>query len=260
MSAVTITIAIGSLVCAGMALVVYVQAREKAKIQKVRMVSTLNDRYHNIQLILSDMPPQYMDNNLRVILHEQCIRCLQELGKLKPSPKHAAYIAESEQNIKELREKNPKFPAAKLDSAEKTKEVRVHLQNLYKLMHLWHRKGTLDQQTAQQYIQHIAFLARQSKADLFAEKARQAADSQKPRVAIHNYHSAIEALKEFASHPVAAQNIAHYRAQMVELNKVADKRAIELKEKAKAKMETNEKWDEFLTDDNEWQKKNDYDD
>ena len=173
MSAVTITIVVGSLICAGMAFVVYAQAREKAKIQKVRMVSMFSDRYRNIQHILTEMPPQYMDNNLRVILHEQCIRCIQELDKLKPSPKHAAYIAESEQKINEIRENNPKFPAVKLDSAEKTREVRVILQNLYKLMHLWHRKRTLDQKTAQTYIQHIAFLARQSKADLFAEKARQ---------------------------------------------------------------------------------------
>ncbi|KZY60981.1 hypothetical protein A3742_02020 [Oleiphilus sp. HI0071] len=260
MSVVAVTIAVGSLVCAGIALIVFVQAREKARMERLRLATTLQERYNNIQLILSDMPPQYMDNMLRVILREQSIYAIKELGKVKPSAKHAEYIAEDEQKIQEIKQNSPSFPAIKLDSTEKAREVRVLLQNLYKLLHLWQRKALISPEQAQQYMAHVGFLARQSKADLFSEKARQAANSGKPRVAIHNYHSAIETLKDVANHPEAAKNIQSYREQMASLNKIADRRSEELKQKNQEKIESNEDWDDFLTPQDEWKKKNNYDD
>lgn len=259
MSAVTVTIAIGSIICAGIALIVFVQAREKARMERLRLATALQDRYNNIQLILSDMPPQYLDNTLRIILREQSIATVIELNKLKPSERSADYIAEDEQKIQEIKQSNPSFPPIKLDSAEKAREVRVLLQNLYKLLHLWQRRGQISRDHAQQYMTHVGFLARQSRADLFSEKAQQAANAGKPRVAIHNYHSAIESLKEVANHPVAAKNIQFYREQMAALNKVADRRAEEIKQEAEQKVESGGEWDDFLTPQDEWKKKNTYD-
>ena len=260
MSAVAVTIAIGSLICAGIALIVFVQAREKARMERLRLATMLQERYNNIQLILSDMPPQYMDNMLRVILREQSIYTIRELSKVKSSPRHAEYIAEDEQKIQEIKQNSPRFPAVTLDSTEKAREVRILLQNLYKLLHLWQRKALISSEHAKQYMAHVGFLARQSKADLFSEKARQAANAAKPRVAIHNYHSAIETLKEVANHPVAAKSIQNYREQMAALNKIADRRSEELKQKSQEKIETSEGWDDFLTPQDEWKKKNNYDD
>jgi len=260
MSVVTITIAIGSLICAGIALIVFVQAREKARMERLRLATVLQDRFNNIQLILSDMPPQYLDNTLRIILREQSINTINELSKLKPSAKHPSYITDDEQKIQEIRQNNPSYPPVKVDSSEKAREVRILLQNLYKLLHLWQRRDQISLEHAQQYMTHVGFLARQSKADLFSEKARQAADAGKPRVAIHNYHSAIESLKEVANHPIAAQNIQTYREQMAALNKIANRRAEELKQKAQEKIESSGEWDDFLKPEDEWKKKNSYDD
>ena len=260
MSAVAVTIAIGSLVCAGIALIVFVQAREKARIERLRLATILQERYSNIQLILSNMPPQYMDNMLRVILREQSIITIKELSRIKASARHSEYIAEDEQKIQEIKQNATSYAPVTLDSAEKAREVRMLLQNLYKLLHLWQRKASISPDQAQQYMAHVGFLARQSKADLFSEKARQAANSGKPRVAIHNYHSAIETLKDVANHPEAAKNILNYREQMAALNKIADRRSEEMKQEAQEKIDTNEEWDEFLTPQDEWKKKNSYDD
>lgn len=260
MSAITISIAVGSLICAGIALIVFGQAREKARIERLRRTGLLQDRYTNIQSILSEMPPQYLDAQLRIILREQSIACINELSKLKPSARHAGYIAEDESKIKALKDGSIKHPKVALDSSEKAREVRILLQNLYKLLHLWRKKSAISAEHAQHYMGHVSFLARQSKADLFAEKAKQAANSNKPRVAIHNFHSAIETLKDVANHSVAAQNIAQYRQQMAQLNKVADKRTEELKTKAQDDLENSEQWSGFLTPEDEWKKKNTYDD
>ncbi|KZZ58292.1 hypothetical protein A3762_04830 [Oleiphilus sp. HI0125] len=258
MSAVTITIAIGSLICAGIALIVFVQAREKARIERLRLIIKLQDRHTNIQNILSNMPPQYLNPTLRKILHEQSIETIKELTKFKPSSKHAGYIQEDERAIKELQENPQNLPPVKVDSTEKAREVRIMLQNLYKLLHFWRKKSQLSPDLAQQQMAHVGFLARQSKADLFAEKAKQAELAGKPRVAIHNYHSAIEVLSDVSTHPSAMQNIQAYKQKMAELNKKADQRTEEINAKAQGELEQSSEWDDFLSPEEDWKKKNSY--
>lgn len=260
MSAVTLTIAIGSLICVGIALIVFVQAREKARLEKLQRISNLTDRYQNVQLILSDMPPQYIDNALRVMLLERSIQCIQELDTLKPSPKHAGYISEDEASIAEIRKNNPKLSPVRIDSTEQARDIRVLLQNLYKLLHLWRKRGQISPEQAQKYMGHVAFLARQSKADLFANKAAQAARAGKPRVAIHNYHSAIELLSEVATHPAAEASITAYRSKMSELKKIADQNTEKLKAKAQEAIKNDDQWNDYLTPEDDWKKKNSYDD
>jgi len=111
----------------------------------------------------------------------------------------------------------------------------------------------------------------QSKADLFSGKAESASKT-KPRVAIHNYHSAIDAYKELPEHPLARKAIAVYRAKIKALEELANQNNQKVKDQAnqnapqtdqkEEKPSTqNQEWDEFMDDGKDWQKKNSqYDD
>jgi hypothetical protein len=260
MSGIAITIVVTSLVCAGIALVVFVQAREKARIEKVRKLSLYSERHRNIQRLLAELPPQYLNNPMRIMLSEQSILCLQQLNQLKPSPRNSSYIEEDQTRINTIKAENPKFPAVKIDDEGKAREARNLLQVFYKLLHIWLRHKQLPADQAKLYMEHVAFLARQSKADLHVARAQSAEGIGKPRVAIHNYHSAIEILKDVMQHPQAASAVEKYREKMKQLKTIADQNNEKVKTAAQAKLDESDEWSDLIPKEDDWKKKNNYDD
>jgi len=260
MSGIAITIAVTSLICVGITLVVLVQAREKARIERVRKISLYSDRHSNIQRLISDLPPQYLNNAMRIMLSEQSIMCLQQLNQLKSSPRNIACMEEDQSRINAIQAENPKFSPVAIDDEGKAREARNLLQTFYKLLHIWHRQKQLPADQAKLYMDHVAFLARQSKADLHVARAKTAEGVGKPRVAIHNYHSAIDILKEVMQHPQAVSSVEKYREKIKQLSSVAEQNNEKVKAAAQAKIDESAEWNDLLSDDDEWKKKNDYDD
>ena len=145
-------------------------------------------------------------------------------------------------------------------SEAKAKEVRSYLEILHRFIQSQHKAKRLSAGSTKKYLDHITLSICQSKADLYCGRAEAANANGKPRVAIHNYHSAIDAFKEFATLPQAAKAIALYKAKIKALDEVADQHNKKFRDQGGAKkQEGNKEWDSFLDDEDPWQKKNNYD-
>ena len=256
----TITIAIFSAICLAVGVLYFAQMRERARIERVRKISNLAERYRRLQSLLSDLPPQYLSNDLRVMVAERSVETLKELIPLKRDAQLAEQLKADQEQLTQLRNSNTKFPPKPIRDENEAKEVRKLLQTLYKFVQGQHKRRLLDATTAKKHLEQITFFACQSRADVLVARAEAANKGGKPRVAIHNYHTAIAAYKPVMNHPAAVNVIAGYKQRITALDQIADAQNKRVKEQAQAKLEANKEWDTFLKDDDTWKKKNQYDD
>lgn len=257
MSSTTITILIFAAICFSITAIYISQARERARVEKARRTTICMDRYQRMQQLLHDLPPQYLNNELRVMILERSIETLHELIQLNRDAKHESYLEADQENLKQVREQNPKFPPVPINTEAKAKEVRDNLEILHRFIESQHRNKRLTAAVAKKYLDFIKLSICQSKADLFV--ARADAAKEKPRLAIHNYHCAIDAYKTLAEHPQALKAIQQYRIKIKALEALAEEQKNATKTQVDPVEKNKSEWDSFLKDEDTWQKKQDYD-
>ncbi len=260
MSGTTITFAIFGAICILVSLVYLGQARERARIEKIRKTNTLNERHNRMQLLLHELPPQYLNNELRMMVTERSIETIKELSSLKNDERLKQQMTQEQDFLKQLREKAPKFKPVIVQNETKAKDVRVLLESLSRFIQNQNKRKRLDANSTKKYLDHINFSICQSKADLFTARAEAANKAGKPRVAIHNYHNAIEAFKTLNKSPQAIKATTLFRAKIKTLEQTADQQNKKTQDKQQGKSGEGQEWDNFLKDDDDWQKKNTYDD
>lgn len=259
MSGTTITFVIFGALCVLIGLVYLSQMRERARIEKIRKTNMLTERHNRMQLLLHELPPQYLNNELRIMISERSIETLNELSSLKGDEKLKQQLSQEQTFLTQLREKNPKFKAVNVQNEAKAKDVRVLLESLSRFVQNLNKRKRLDNNSTKKYLSHIEFSIGQSRADLFTARADAADKGGKPRVAIHNYHNAIDAFKALTNNPQAAKTIALYKAKIKELEQSAAHKPDSPDSENKTAAAGNKEWDSFMKDDEDgWQKKNDY--
>ena len=259
MSGTTITFIIFGAVCVLIGLVYLSQMRERARIEKIRKTNALTERHNRMQLLLHELPPQYLNNELRIMVTERSIETLNELSALNNSDKLKLQSSQEQEFLKQLREKKPKYKPVPVQNEAKAKDVRVLLESLSRFVQNLHKRKRLDATNTKKYLNHIDFSISQSKADLFTARAKAAIKADKPRVAIHNYHNAIDAFKTLSNNPQASKAVAQFKAQIKELELSAEQQKGGKGNTPESAAGDNKEWDSFLkNDDDDWHKKNDY--
>lgn len=260
MSVTTITFAIIAVILVSIVAIYFVQSRERARVEEIRKLNMFRERHRHLQQLLHELPPQYMSNELRIMILERSVEALNGIAKIKNDGKVAAGIKQDQDMLKHVREKNPKFKPVPIKTEAQALQMRKLLDVLSKFILTQQKRKQLDAVSAKKYMDQIAFAGAQSRADQFVARA-EASKSTKPRVAIHNYHNAIQAFKEIPNHPQAVQAINQYRANIKALEEVADEHNRKLKEEAQKKLDSSDEWNSYLNEeDDEWKKKNAYDD
>lgn len=257
MSGTTITFAIFAAICVFIGVVWLGQMRERARIEKIRNTNALTERHNRMQLLLHELPPQYLNNELRIMITERSIDTINELSSLKNDHRLKQQIKQEHDFLKNLREKSPKYKPVLVKNEAKAKDVRVLLESLSRFVQNLNKLKRLDGSKTKKYLSHIDFSICQSKADLFTARAEAASKAEKPRVAIHNYHNAIESFKTLTNNPQATKTIAQFRAKIKSLEQSADKQK-GTQGNAPESAGDNKEWESFLKSDDDWHKKNDY--
>ena len=254
MSTTAITITIFLVIILSVTAIYMSQARERARLDKIRRTNAGNARYQRMQQLLHDLPPQYLNNELRIMIAERSIETLNELLRLNKDPRHQDYLKTDLEYLKQLRENKPKFKAVKVSTEAMAKEVRNNLEVLQKFIQSQHKNKRISASNTKKYLDHIAISICQSRADMFEARANAAKD--KPRVAIHNYHCAIDVYKPLTNNAQAIKTIQQYKIKIKQLEAAANQQTA----KPTSAQGDSAEWDSFLEEKETWQKKNTYDD
>ncbi|RMF18147.1 MAG: hypothetical protein D6758_04855 [Gammaproteobacteria bacterium] len=259
MTATQVTLAIGILVLVTVVIVYFVRAREKARIEQARLLHSLQQRLRRLMRLVSDLPAQYSTPDIKALILREAEETLNQIRTIDPRPEydeHAITLKAYGENLNA----GEGVKIKPVTQPDKAKEIRKLLEALYKFIDSQVRKKRLDPATGKKHLAQTAFLMAKCMADVHTHRAKKAADSGKPRVAIHHYHEAIALMEKLSNNPLAAKHIVVYRKRMAELEKQAEealRAAAPAKEDKAAKL--NEEWEKALSEDDSWKKKQTYD-
>lgn len=258
MNTTTIVLALAAIVVISIVVIVISQMREKARIERIRKITALEDSYKRCNLLLSELPGQYLSGDLKLLLLRRMEDICNDLAGLK-SGLPVEQWRESVLKLKtQIRENRDEVRPTKIDSAEKSTYVKELLQNLFKMIETMHKSGRIDGATAKKNLKYVLFLVHKTHADLHVFQARDLIRQNQIRKAIHAYHMASTEMGKSKDNPLAIKAVKSFRTRIKELEAVMNA-GDGSTNPAESESQLDKQWDNFLHDD-EWKKKADYDD
>lgn len=256
MDTTTIVIFFAIVVLASIVIVVTSQLRERAKLERARKVTALEDAYNRTNRLLGEIPGQYLTQDLKLLLINRIEEICRELASVKSALPVAQWLSEAQNLKQQIMEGKDQRPSVKIDSAEKSAYVKELLQNLFKMIETLHKNGRIDNATAKKNMKFVLFLVHKTHADLHVFQARDYIRQNQIRKAIHAYHMASTELGKSRDNPLALKAVKSFRIRIKELEAMTTEGVpTESKEK---QHRIDKEWDSFMHDD-EWKKKADYD-
>ncbi|WP_417514065.1 hypothetical protein [Marinobacter sp.] len=257
MNAITIVFALAAIVVISIVVIVVSQMREKAKIERIRKTTALEDSYKRCNRLLSELPGQYLTPDLKLLLLKRMEDVCNDLAGLKSGLPVEQWREAAAQRKVRIRENRDDVPPVKIDSPEKSAYVKELLQNLFKMIEAMHKSGRIDGATAKKNLKYVLFLVHKTHADLHVFQARDHIRQNQIRKAIHSYHLASTEMGKSRDNPLAMKAVKSFRTRIKELEAAGT--GGNTNNPAESQSSMDKQWDSFLHDE-EWKKKADYDD
>lgn len=238
-----------------MVVVVYArQQNEKKKIEQLRRIRVLADRGRQMQLLLDEIPPQYITADFRVFIADQWIELLQEQEELGCKEARLKVELETAQNkLQEIRSSNqPK--AEPITDLQTANGVRRNLKQLNKIIIGLYEERKIAHRVAQSYLNEIKLGFTQTLVEVFRSSARKAEAEGNDRIAVVHYKRIMSELNRNNPNGIHNQTLLECRQTIANLE-----------EKIAIQSEHNDNQlassvDEMMEDEESWKKKQFYDD
>ncbi|PFG09110.1 hypothetical protein [Marinobacter sp. LV10MA510-1] len=257
METLTLVLLLAAVVAIAITVVTISHLREKARIQRIRRIATLEENYKLADRLLTELPGQYLTSDLKLVLIKQMEHSCNGLATLNtalPIDKRRDALGQLKQQI---RDGTDKTVPVRIESPQKATAVKDLLQSLFALLETMHKAGRLDAATARKNLKYVLFLVHKTHTDLHVFQARDYVRQNEIRKAIHAYHLASTEMGKSADNPVAMKAVKSFRTRIKELE------ALTGTETDSANLDAHRKhdkeWDTLLEDDS-WKKKANYDD
>lgn len=257
MNTITIVLLLLAVVVISIVIMVVSQMRERARIERVRRVTALEDAYNKAYRIYDELPGQYLTRDIKLLLlhrMEETCKGLQEERADLPVKDWLANIKLNKQKVLDGTDKHPK---AIIDSPDKSNYVKELLQSLFKLTESLHKSGKINAATAKANLRHVLFTIHKTHADLFVFQARDHVRQNEIRKAIHAYSLAASEMSKSKGNVMADKAVVNFKARIQELEQQLA--SGDHSQSAEQQSRIDKEWDTFLHDD-DWKKKADYDD
>ncbi len=241
---------------ASIGFIVLSQMRERAKLERARRVTALEDSYNRTHRLLNDIPGQYLTADLKLLLLTRIEEICSELASLKTQLPADQWLSEARHLKQKVVDGEDQRAPVKIDSSEKSAYAKELLQSLFKLIESLHKSRRIDSAVAKKNLKYVLFLVHKTHADLHVFQAREFIRQNQLRKAIHAYHMASTELSKSSDNPLALKSVKSFRTRIKELEALmAD---ASTRDSPDRQHRVDKEWDNFLHDD-EWKKKTDYD-
>ena len=262
MDTTMIVLLLAAVVIVSIALIVTSQMRERARIERARKMTAMEDQYKRASRLLSELPGQYLNQDLKLLLIRNMENSCKELAALKSDSPVSSRLAEAAELRKKIENDEDQRTPVKIDSPEKSSYVQELLQNLFKMIESMHKTGKIGGSAAKKNLKYVLFLVNKTHADLHVFQARDHIKQNQIRKAIHAYHLASTEMSKSKDNPLAAKAVKSFRTRIKELEameKGGPESASQEGQGQEGQSNLDREWDTFLEDDT-WRKKADYDD
>lgn len=238
-----------------MVLVVYArQQNEKKKLEELRRIRVLADRGRHMQLLLDEIPAQYISSDLRAFIAEQWLDLLQEQQELGCKEPRLQVETEAAQNkLLEIRSGNQAKPEPVTD-IQTANAVRRNLKQLNKIIIGLYQDRKIAQRIAQGFLNEVKLGFTQTLVEVFKASARSAEAQGDRRVAVVHYKRIMSELNRHNPNGVHNQTLLECRQIIADLE---EKIAIE-SENSQSQLSSGV--DNLIEEADSWKKKQVYDD
>jgi len=261
MSTLNIIIVCVILIVVSILLIFLSQSREKARLERMRRITALEDAHSRMLRILDELPPQCLTKELRLLLIDRAIDICGELGSINTRLDVESMLAADQQRRHQIMgEQSADQAPAAIDTAEKATNARALLESLFRFVENRHKIGALDSGRARQYLREILFQVYRVKADYLVFQAREQERRNEPRKAIHFLNLACTEMAKSKDNPAAQRAIAAYRKKIQQLEEIASGGKSTRKVVSATEQKIDREWNDFMEEEEGWKKKADYDD
>jgi len=243
------------IVALGLMLFVFAhQQNEKKKIEIQRRIRTLADRGRQMQILLDELPPHYLSQDLRVFIASQWLDLLHEQKQLGAKESKLNPEMEAAQNkLDEIRSSNQakEEPVTDIQVAN---GVRRNLKQLNKVIVSLYQDKKIAHRIAQTYLNEIKQGFTQTMVEVFRASARKAEAEGNLRIAVVHYKRIMSELNRNNPSGVHNQTLLECRKTIQDLEEQIDL------ESENTDNELAESVDEMMEEEESWKKKQVYDD
>lgn len=237
------------------------QSVDNKRKQRQRLISGLKQRAGNFNYMVSGFPADFLPKDLNVLV----LRCLvdvhEQLAKLDPQDTtHMAALEKYKSAMAKAVESADTGKRVQLASLQQIKDVRTHLQELYKFVEKLLQRRQLTGTEAKSYSKQIHKLILQISLDAYLMNAKQAEQQGKTRVALHHYALARKLLTRDNSDKSYSKYIAQIESVIQGLEqRLAEEEQNQPQTVAESDQAASKEWDDFQNQDAAWKKKTVYD-
>ena len=247
-----------ALICGGLLLIVcvgfVVQSMERQQQEKKRVESALKQRARNFRQMLEGFPKGFLGKDLQILV----CTCLQDVYEQlvqlnNKEPEYKKQLDSVNEHLQKLNKTQVDQRHTPLSDPKQIKEVQKLLNTLFNFIIRLRKTGKVNQAQAQNYSRQIKRLVTRTSVDAITDAMKTALAQNKPKLAVHYLHMAIDKMNQQNADGSFTQNIAAMQEQIEQLEKTLEER------KQKAEEQISEQWDDVEQDDDSWKKKAIYD-
>ena len=262
MTTTTTIAAIVGLVITILVLIYLHQWRQRTNDAKRRQLNVLNSKLRQYEAIIKGIPSQYADKSVLSLVAQAGCESVDRLIDIESKNKYGKLKEDWILLADRIKSGESLAPAINPADEAAGKELRQHLQTLYKFIEKQIKLRKIEKSFGTRQLMNIQFILSKSLADAHVARAKLAEKQQKHRVAIHHIHNAIEAFSKLSQNPMAQKAIIEYREMINKLDKEADKISESKVQGVKQDTENtlSSQLDELSDDEDVWKRKQDYDD
>lgn len=234
------------------------QTVDKKRRQRQRLITALKQRSKNFAHMIKGFPPNLLTKDLNVLVYRCLADVHEQLSKLEPNnSNHTTALQSYQQAMNKAMNAPDSGQRTKMQSLQQAKEIRNHLQDLFKFVEKMLRKRSINGAQAKGYGKQIQKLIVQVTLDGFLINAKQAEQEGKFKVALHNYGLAKNLIEKTNSDKTFDNQLTQITTVMGELAKKAGE------DKPRANPQDagggNSEWAAYESSDDAWKKKTVYD-
>ena len=234
------------------------QSLMRKREQRKRLLRALKSRSNTFKYMANGFPQGFLPPELKLLVHRTLADVSEQLAKLEPeNPNHMADYQISIGEISENKASQSIHSPPKLETHQQIKEAKICLEELHKNVLKLEQKSVINPSVAGNYKQQIQHLLLKATVDDSILQAEQAVMSEKTKLAIHHYSTAIHLLEKNDVN-------RHYQAVLSALQESLNQQQEKLGEQPitaeeEELLRTQAEWDKMESGEDLWKKKNLYD-
>ena len=235
------------------------QAAEKKRVEHVRYLRSLGDRARNLMFLMEEIPPHYLDQNMRVFLTRTIVELFQQQYEADPDDKVARNLENAKQLL-EFASNNKNVSSVPVTDVQTANNVRRNLKLLHKHITVQYQEKKISHAMAQGFLKQLRKAFTQTIIEVYLTAGKKSERESKPKIAALHYRRVISEMGKNNQAGDYTDKILQMKKRIDELEEEAGK--LEQQQRLEGSQtgdQLTKELEKMVEEEDQWKKKQVYD-